>query len=247
MNEKSKTERINKYIAAAGVCSRREAERLITAGRVRVNGDVLKELGYKVSPEDRVEVDGTPIKVKKGLRVFVYHKPAGQVTTNRDEKGRETVFDGLPAELPRVVSVGRLDMNTEGLLIFTTSGELARALELPSKGWVRQYRARVHGRVSNDKIARLAKGITYEGVRYGSIEASVDTTSGSNTWLTMKLTEGKNREIRNVMEALDLQVSRLIRTAYGPFQLGQMERGAVKEITGRVLRDMLPKEFSDQL
>ena len=122
MNEKSKTERINKYIAAAGVCSRREAERLITAGRVRVNGDVLKELGYKVSPEDRVEVDGTPIKVKKGLRVFVYHKPAGQVTTNRDEKGRETVFDGLPAELPRVVSVGRLDMNTEGLLIFTTSG-----------------------------------------------------------------------------------------------------------------------------
>lgn len=247
MDQKSKTERINKFIASAGICSRREAERLIQAGRVKINGSVLEDLGYKVGVNDRVEVDGKVIKAAKGLRLFVYHKPAGLVTTNKDEKGRATVFDKLPADMPRVVSVGRLDMNTEGLLILTTSGELSRALELPSKGWVRQYRARVHGKVTEEKLNKLAKGITVKGIKYGSIEATVDNVSGTNTWLTVKLKEGKNREIRNAMEALDLQVSRLIRTAYGPFQLGQMERDSVKEIRGRALKDMLPKEFADQI
>lgn len=247
MEEKSKTERINKFIAAAGICSRREAENYIRDGRVKVNGKVLEELAYKVSPSDRVEVDGKSISAPKGLRLFVYHKPAGLVTTNKDEKGRETVFDKLPADLPRVVTVGRLDLNTEGLLLLTTSGELSRAMELPSKGWVRQYRARVHGQVTDVKLEKLKKGIKYQGIKYGSIDVSIDQASGTNTWVTVKLKEGKNREIRNAMEAVDLKVNRLIRTAYGPFQLGQLERGAVKEIYGKALRDMLPKEFKGKV
>ena len=247
MAEKSKEERINKYIAAAGICSRRDAERMIAEGRVKVHGKVPTELGYKVKPKDVVEADGRRIGAAQKMRFFVYHKPAGLVTTNRDEKNRPTVFDNLPADMPRVVSVGRLDMNTEGLLLLTTSGELARALELPSKGWVRQYRARVHGVVNDDKLQKLARGITYKGVKYGSIIAELDRASGTNNWLMVKLTEGKNREIRNVMEALDLKVNRLIRVAYGPFQLGQLERGEVREIQGKALREMLPKEFANKV
>jgi 23S rRNA pseudouridine2605 synthase len=247
MNEKSKTERINKFIANAGICSRREAERLIDAGRVKVNDKVLEELGYKVGASDKVEVDGAIIKAPKGLRFFVHHKPSGLVTTNKDELGRDTVFDHLPSDLPRLVTVGRLDLNTEGLLLLTTSGELARALELPSKGWVREYRARVHGRVTDEKLAHLKSGVTYEGMHYDTMDTVVDQVMGGNSWLTIKITEGKNREIRNAMSVVDLEVSRLIRTAYGPFQLGQLNRGAIQEIKGDALRAMLPKEFSDQI
>jgi 23S rRNA pseudouridine2605 synthase len=247
MAEKSKEERINKYIAAAGICSRRDAERLIGEGRVKVNGQVLTELGYKVQAKDIVEVDGKKIKGENKIRVFVYHKPAGLVTTNRDEKNRPTVFDKLPTDMPRVVTVGRLDMNTEGLLLLTTSGELSRALELPSKGWVRQYRARVHGQVTDDKLQKLARGIKVNGIKYGAIHAELDRASGANTWLIIKLTEGKNREVRNAMEAIDLKVNRLIRVAYGPFQLGQLERGEVREVKGRSLREMLPKEFAGKI
>lgn len=241
-----KTERIAKRMARAGLCSRREAERWIEAGRVTVNGEVIDSAALNVSDSDKIYVDRKPLQGKEETRLFLYHKPAGLVTSARDEKGRETVFDALPKTMPRVVSVGRLDMNSEGLLLLTNDGELSRFLELPSTGWSRKYRVRVHGKVNEQRLAQLKDGIKVEGVHYKSIEASLDSVQGANSWITIVLREGKNREIRRVMEALGLKVNRLIRTSYGPFSLRKLEKGAVEEVKPQVLRDQIAKFFKEK-
>lgn len=233
----SKGERIAKVMARAGVCSRRDAEKMIAAGRVCLNGAVLQTPATVVTHADTITVDGKPLQAKEPTRLFLYHKPAGLVTTARDEKGRKTVFDALPPALPRVVSVGRLDLTTEGLLLLTNDGELARYLELPSTGWVRRYRVRAHGRVTQERLDTLKKGITVDGVKYGAITAQLEKNQGANMWMMLSLTEGKNREVRRVLEALDLRVNRLIRLSYGPFQLGKLPEGAVQEITPKVLKE----------
>jgi 23S rRNA pseudouridine2605 synthase len=226
-------------LARAGISSRREAEALIAAGRVRVNGAVLSSPAFNVGPQDRIEVDGTPIPAIERTRLFLFHKPAGVVTTNRDPEGRRTVFDCLPSGLPRLMTVGRLDINTEGLLLLTNDGGLARVLELPSTGWLRRYRARVHGNVEAEALASLREGIAVGGVFYGAVEAVLDREQGSNAWLTLGLREGKNREVKNILGALGLEVTRLIRVSYGPFQLGELGEGEVLELKGRLLRDQL--------
>ena len=244
MNKAKESERIAKVIARAGLCSRRDAERWIAGGRVSVNGKVLETPAFTVSEGDAIVVDGKPLARMEATRLFLYHKPSGLVTTARDEKGRPTVFDRLPPEMPRVVSVGRLDLNSEGLLMLTNDGGLARYLELPANAWKRRYRVRVHGTVRVQNLAKLARGVTVEGVNYGPIEASIDREqSGANVWLNVTLKEGKNREIRKVMAQLGLQVNRLIRTAYGPFELGGLPMGAVKEVTPKVLRESVPGYF----
>ncbi|WP_353858745.1 pseudouridine synthase [Azospirillum formosense] len=237
-------ERIAKRLARAGLCSRRDAERWITDGRVAVNGTTLDSPACVVRPGDVVQVDGKVIPEPEPARLWRYYKPSGLVTTARDEKGRTTVFERLPPDMPRVISVGRLDLTTEGLLLLTNDGELARFLELPATGWTRRYRVRVFGEVNEVKLAELAKGPTIDGVKYGPIEAVLDRIQGRNAWLTVSLKEGKNREIRKVMEALDLQVNRLIRVAYGPFQLGKLEESAVEEVPKRVVREQVSRFFT---
>ncbi|WP_448188675.1 pseudouridine synthase [Azospirillum sp. sgz301742] len=244
--EGSGGERIAKRLARAGLCSRRDAERWIAEGRVAVNGKLLDSPAFVVKPGDDVVVDGKPVPEPEPTRLWRYHKPAGLVTTARDEKGRATVFDRLPADLPRVVSVGRLDLTTEGLLLLTNDGELARFLELPATGWTRRYRVRVHGTVDEARLAGLMKGATIDGVQYGPIEAILDRVQGSNAWLTVAIKEGKNREIRKVMESLELSVNRLIRTAYGPFQLGKLPEGEVEEVPKRVVRDQISGFFTER-
>jgi 23S rRNA pseudouridine2605 synthase len=234
-----KGERIAKVLARAGLCSRREAERWIEQGRVAVDGRVLKTPAVAVGPGARVTVDGKPIPAKEPTRLWRYHKPRGLVTTARDPQGRPTVFDKLPARLPRVVTIGRLDITSEGLLLLTNDGELKRRLELPATGWTRRYRVRVHGEVDGSRLAELAKGITIDGIAYGPVRATLDRQKGENAWLTMALAEGKNREVRRICEHLGWPVSRLIRIAYGPFQLGQLEAGDVEEVPGKVLREQL--------
>jgi 23S rRNA pseudouridine2605 synthase len=233
-------ERIAKFLARAGVASRRDAEALIAAGRVRLNNEPVTQPATFVKPGDMVLVDGKPIAAPERTRLWRYHKPAGLVTTHKDPEGRPTVFAHLPPGLPRVISVGRLDLTSEGLLLLTNDGALARQLELPATGWLRRYRVRVHGGVAPDKLKRLADGMVVDGVKYGPIEAHIDSVQRSNTWLSMSLREGKNREIRRVMQALELPVTRLIRVAYGPFQLGSLPRGAVEEVNGKVLREQVP-------
>ena len=235
----AKAERISKVMARAGVASRRDIERMIMEGRVTLNGRVLETPVVNVTLADRIEVDGVPIRGIERTRLWLYHKPAGLVTTNADPEGRSTVFDNLPEELPRVMSIGRLDINTEGLLLLTNDGGLARALELPATGWLRRYRVRAHGEIDQDALEKLKDGIAVDGVLYGSIEATLDRTQGSNVWITMGLREGKNREIKNVLGALGLDVNRLIRISYGPFQLGDLPEGHVVEVRGRTLRDQL--------
>ena len=235
----AKGERIAKVIARAGLCSRRDAERWIEAGRVKVNGKILETPAVVVGDKDRIEVDGKPLPQKQRQRLWRYHKPAGLVVSHRDEKGRRSVFDALKAELPRVVSVGRLDINTEGLLLLTNDGELARRLELPATGWVRRYRVRAHGNVEPEALAQLKNGVTVNGVRYGPISAALEKVQGTNCWLSFALREGKNREIKLVCEHLGLKVNRLIRTSFGPFQLGDLKRGAVVEVAANVLADQL--------
>ena len=232
-------DRIAKWLARAGVASRRDAERLIAEGRVRLGKRVVEAPASFVRPGDVVTLDGKPVAEPQRTRLFRYHKPAGLVTTHRDERGRRTVFSALPPALGRVVSVGRLDLNSEGLLLLTNDGALARRLELPANGWLRRYRVRVHGAVDERALAALARGVTVEGVRYGEIEAGLDSRRGSNAWLTVALREGRNREIRRVMTHLGLAVTRLIRTAYGPFQLGALPPGAVEEVHPKVLREQL--------
>lgn len=240
-----KGERIAKVMARAGLCSRRDAERWIEAGRVSVNGKAISSPALNILPSDKIIVDGKPVS-KEGMkepRLFRYHKPAGLVTTHKDEKGRETVFDHIPPELPRVISVGRLDMNTEGLLLLTNDGELSRYLEMPSTGWVRRYRVRAYGHVTGDALKALSKGVTIEGVKYAGIEATLDKQQGDNVWVTMALKEGKNREIRRVMEHLGLKVNRLIRLSYGPFQLGNLAKGEIEEVKGKVLKEQFSGFF----
>ncbi|MEQ8603149.1 MAG: pseudouridine synthase [Marivibrio sp.] len=232
-------QRIAKRIARAGLCSRRDAERWIEAGRVRLNGALLKSPAVDVGPEDEIVVDGKPLPAAEPARLWRYHKPRGLVTSARDEQGRATVFDNLPQRLPRVVSVGRLDINSEGLLLLTNDGEVARKLELPSTGWSRRYRVRVHGAVDPEKLKTLADGVTVEGVSYGPIRAEVEKQQTTNAWVLVSLQEGKNREVRRVMEHLGYQVNRLIRIAYGPFQLGRLNAGEVEEVSPRVLREQL--------
>jgi 23S rRNA pseudouridine2605 synthase len=232
-------ERIAKRLARAGVCSRREAERWIALGRVAVDGRVLTTSAVVVTEEATVTVDGKPVASAAPSRLWRYHKPRGLVCTHRDPEGRPTVFDRLPPDLPRLISVGRLDITSEGLLLLTNDGGLARRLELPANGWLRRYRARAHGAVEPGRLAALAEGVTVDGVRYGPMEARLDRTQGSNAWLTISLAEGKNREVRRVLEHLGLSVSRLIRIAFGPFQLGQLARGEVSEIPRKVVVEQL--------
>ncbi len=235
-------DRIAKVIARAGLASRREAERLIEAGRVKVNGKVIDRAALNVTPKDKIEVDGRLLDAPEPPRLWLYHKPTGLVTTTRDEQGRETIFDALPEDLPRVMSVGRLDLNSEGLLLLTNDGGIKRKLELPSTGWVRKYRVRLKGRPKDETFAPLRKGLEIDGERFQPMQVTLDRQQGANAWITVEIREGKNREIRRAMEAVGLQVNRLIRLSYGPFQLGQLKAGEVLEIRPRVLRDQLGLE-----
>ncbi len=243
-NTKEKGERIAKRLARAGVCSRRDAERWIAEGRVVVNGHRLDTPAVLVQPGDVVVVDGKPVAEPERTRVWRYHKPAGLMTTHKDPEGRPTVFERLPEDMPRVISVGRLDYASEGLLLLTNDGELARRLELPSNSWIRRYRVRVHGEVDPERLLELEKGLTVDGVRYGPIKALLDRQKGANAWVTVSIREGKNREVRRVFEHLGWPVLRLIRVAYGPFQLGSLEEGAVEEVPAKVFKEQLGLEQS---
>src|ERR1700691_840274 len=232
-------ERIAKVIARAGLASRREAEAWIAAGRVAVNGAVITSPACNVTAQDHVTVDGAPLPARERTRLFLYHKPRGLMTTHADPQARPTIFQKLPANLPRLISVGRLDFNTEGLLLLTNDGALARALELPATGWLRRYRVRAHGSVTQAELDALRDGVTISGIHYGAIEATVERLQGSNLWLGFAIREGKNREVRNVLGHLGLTVARLIRVSFGPFQLGEVAAGAVEEVPTRVLREQL--------
>lgn len=232
-------ERIAKVIARSGLCSRRDAERWIEAGRVRLNGRVLTSPATNVGPHDDVRVDRKALPKLEAPQLWRYHKPAGLITSHKDPEGRPSVFDRLPDDMPRVISVGRLDMTSEGLLLLTNDGALARALELPSTGWLRRYRVRAHGRVDQAKLDALKNGTEIDGIKYGAIDAAIERVQGTNLWLTMALREGKNREVRRVLEAFDLKVNRLIRISYGPFQLGELKRGGVAKVPNKVLQDQI--------
>jgi len=245
-DETEKRERIAKRMARAGLCSRREAEVWIGEGRVSVNGEVLTTPAHTVGLTDRIEVDGNPLIGRERTRLWLYNKPAGLLSTNKDPEGRPTLFERLPKELPRMLSVGRLDMSTEGLLLMTNDGGLARILELPATGWLRRYRVRAHGVVDQAKLESLKDGIAVDGVLYGSVEAEVDRQQGSNTWLNVAIREGKNREVKNVLGAIGLEVNRLIRISYGPFQLSDLGSGEIREIRSRTLRDQLGERVIKQ-
>ena len=237
-----KGDRVAKVIARAGRASRREAERLILAGRVHVNGTVIDSPALNVGPQDRIAVDGTPLDAPQAPRLWMYHKPTGLVTTTRDDQGRPTIYDNLPDDLPRVMSVGRLDLNSEGLILLTNDGGVKRKLELPATGWMRKYRVRVNGRPTDALLQPLREGIEVEGLRYQPMQVTLDRQQGANAWLTIGLREGKNREIRRALGDIGLTVNRLIRVSYGPFQLGQLKPDEVQEIRGRVVRDQLGLE-----
>ncbi len=239
-------ERIAKVMARVGLCSRRDAERWIADGRVAVNGKTLDSPAFNVKESDRVSVDGRPIGPRERTRLFMFHKLRGTVTTDHDPEGRPTIFEDLPRDLPRVITIGRLDINTEGLLLLTNDGGLARMLELPATGWLRRYRVRAHGDVTQPQLDALAEGVTIEGVEYRGIEATLDRVQGTNVWLTMGLREGKNREIKRVLEHLGLSVNRLIRLSFGPFQLGDLPEGAVEEVKTRVLQDQLGEKLAEE-
>jgi len=243
-------ERVAKALARAGVASRREVERLIEAGRVALNGRVLTTPAVKVEPGDILTVDGEVVNEAEPARLFRFHKPVGLVTTHKDPQGRPTVFEALPPGLPRLISIGRLDLNTEGLLLLTNDGALARALEMPSNGVIRRYRARARGRVTQERLDKLKDGITVEGVRYGSIDAKLDKAKegpqGANLWITLTLAEGKNREVRRVLEALGLKVNRLIRLSYGPLALGTLESGQIEEVGPRVIREQFAEHVAPE-
>jgi len=231
-------------MARSGVCSRRAAEELIRQKRVTVNGEIVESPAFNVEGTEKILLDGEKLPQIDATRLWIYYKPEGLVTSHKDEKDRPTVFQNLPAGMPRVISVGRLDLNSEGLLLLTNNGELSRKLELPSNGWARRYKVRVHGFIDEKKLAALANGIEVDGVKYGSIKVEIETVKGTNAWLLVTLTEGKNREIRKVMKAVGLDVNRLIRLSYGPFQLGSLREGEVKEIPQKVLKEQLGAKFA---
>jgi 23S rRNA pseudouridine2605 synthase len=232
-------DRIAKVLARAGVASRREAERMIEAGRVSVNGKTIDRAALNVTAADTIAVDGKPLDAPEPARLWLYHKPTGRVTTARDEQGRATIYDDLPEDLPRVMPVGRLDLNSEGLLLLTNDGGLKRKLELPQTGWLRRYRVRVHGRPQDSDFEPLRKGLEVEGTRFQPMQVTLDRQQGANAWVTVALREGKNREVRRAMADIGLTVNRLIRVSYGPFQLGELKTGTVEEVKPRVVRDQL--------
>jgi len=242
-SETAKPERIAKRMARAGLCSRREAETWIAAGRVKLNGKVLATPAVTVTEKDKIEVDGNPLQGRERTRLWLFHKPGGLVTTADRPEGRPTVFGALPDDLPRVLSVGRLDINTEGLLLLTNDGGLSRVLELPSTGWLRRYRVRAHGQITQAQLDTLKEGVAVNGVLYGPIEALIDREQGGNVWLTLAFREGKNREVKEVLGSLGLEVNRLIRVSYGPFQLGDLRPGEVREVRGRTLREQLGEKL----
>ena len=232
-------ERLAKFMARSGVCSRRDAEELIKQKRVTVNGEIVSTPAYNVEGTEKILLDGEKLPEIEQTRLWLYHKPAGLLTTHKDTEARATVFDHLPAGLPRVISVGRLDLNSEGLLLLTNNGELSRKLELPENGWSRRYKVRVHGFINKNKLADLAKGVTVDGINYGPVKAELESQNGTNSWLVVTLNEGKNREIRKLMKSIGLEVARLIRLSYGPFQLGSLKKGEVREIPQKVLKEQL--------
>jgi 23S rRNA pseudouridine2605 synthase len=239
--------RLAKVIARAGLCSRRQAEQWISAGRVSVNGNLVRTPAFNVSESDEIEVDKKLINARAGTRLWLYHKPVGLVVSEKDPEGRKTVFEDLAKHgLPRVLSVGRLDINTEGLLLLTNDGGLKRVLELPATGWLRRYRVRAHGRISQIRLDKLKDGMEVDGVKYGSIDAKLESSKGANIWVNVALREGKNREIKNIFAALGLQVNRLIRTSYGPFQLNDLPMGAVNVVKSKILKEQLGKKLAEQ-
>lgn len=240
------TMRIAKAIARAGICSRREAETYIAAGRITVNGKKISSPALNVTAKDKIKVDGKALPDQEPVKLWRYHKPKGLVTTAKDEKDRETIFSKLPKDLPRTITIGRLDINTEGLLLLTNDGELARHLELPKTGWLRRYKVRAKGSITQDKFDALKKGITIEGIKYGPIQASHIKEQGSNCWFTMGLREGKNREIKRICEHLGLNVNRLIRLSFGPFMLGDLKPGEVEEVHSHILADQLGPELAEK-
>jgi 23S rRNA pseudouridine2605 synthase len=235
-------ERIAKVIARAGIASRREAERWIAEGRVTLDGKTVASPALNVAPDADIRIDGKPLPAREPARLWRYHKPRGRLTSRTDPEGRPTIFADLPPALANAKPIGRLDMNSEGLLLLTNDGGLARRLELPTTGWLRQYRVRVHGRVDAKALARLEAGVTIDGTRFRPAHAALERQLATNAWLTVSLREGKNREVRRLMEHVGYTVTRLIRTAYGPFQLGKLERGQVREVPARVIRDQVPGE-----
>ena len=245
MSDTPSSNRIAKVLARHGIASRREAEKIIEAGRVTVNGKVIDSPALNVTDKDKITVDGKPLEERDPPRLWLYHKPSGLVTTTKDEKGRPTVFDALPEDLPRVMSVGRLDLNSEGLLLLTNDGEIKRRLELPSTGWLRKYRVRLHGSPKDEDFAPLRDGLTVEGERFRPMTVTLDRQQGRNAWVTVSLREGKNREIRRAMEVVGLPVNRLIRVSYGPFRLGDLKPGEVSEVKQKIVREQLGLEDAE--
>ena len=241
--KKKMTMRIAKLIARSGLCSRRDAEDLIKQGRITINGNVITSPAVNVEGNEKILVDGEKLPKTDKTRLWIYHKPSGLVTSHKDEKNRPTVFDYLPSGMPRVISVGRLDLNSEGLLLLTNNGELSRRLELPANAWVRRYKVRVYGEIKPERLQSLQNGVIVDGVEYGAIKVEIESKQGANSWLIVSLSEGKNREVRKVMKHIGLEVSRLIRLSYGPFQLGNLKKGEVREIPYKVLHEQLGAGF----
>lgn len=237
-------ERLAKFMARSGVCSRRDAEELIKQKRVTVNGEIIDTHAYNVEGTEKILLDGEKLPEIEQTRLWLYHKPAGLLTTHKDTEARATVFEHLPIGLPRVISVGRLDLNSEGLLLLTNNGELSRKLELPENGWSRRYKVRVHGFVNKNKLSDLAKGATVDGINYGPVKVELESQNGTNSWLVVTLSEGKNREIRKLMKSIGLEVARLIRLSYGPFQLGSLKKGEVREVPQKVLKEQLGSKIN---
>lgn len=237
-------ERLAKFMARSGVCSRRDAEELIKQKRVTVNGEIIDTPAYNVEGTEKILLDGEKLPEIEQTRLWLYHKPAGLLTTHKDTEARATVFEHLPIGLPRVISIGRLDLNSEGLLLLTNNGELSRKLELPENGWSRRYKVRVHGFVNKNKLADLAKGATVDGINYGPVKVELESQNGTNSWLVVTLSEGKNREIRKLMKSIGLEVARLIRLSYGPFQLGSLKKGEVREVPQKVLKEQLGSKIN---